>query len=51
MTWEYARQADGRTDVESKDIVHGFSAHHLVRWGWGDFKKLHAAANNTPPTG
>ncbi|MFC8256917.1 hypothetical protein ACFUNF_04490 [Streptomyces sp. NPDC057291] len=51
LTWEYARQVDGRTDVESTDIVHGFSAHHLVCWGWGGLKKLHTAANNTPPTG
>jgi hypothetical protein len=50
LTREYTRQADGRTDIESKDIVHGFSAHHLVCWGCGAFKKLHAAANNTPPT-
>ncbi|MCX4580532.1 hypothetical protein OHB41_46775 [Streptomyces sp. NBC_01571] len=37
--------------VESTDIVHGFSARHLVCWGWGGFRKLRAAADNSPPTG
>jgi hypothetical protein len=33
------------------DIVDGLIARHLVCWGWAGFKKLHAAASNTPPTG
>lgn len=47
------REATGEQThlVESMDIVDGLIARHLVCWGWVGFKKLHAAANNTPPAG
>ncbi|MDU9001849.1 hypothetical protein [Streptomyces mirabilis] len=54
MTWEYPRQTPTGEQprlVESTDIVDGLIARHLVCWGWVGFKKLRAAANNTPPAG
>jgi hypothetical protein len=54
LIWEYPRQTPTGEQthlVESMDIVDGLIARHLVCWGWVRFKKLHAAANNTPPTG
>jgi hypothetical protein len=52
LIWEYPRQTPTGEQthlVESMDIVDGLIARHLVCWGWVGFKKLHAAANNTPP--
>jgi steroid Delta-isomerase len=54
LIWEYPRQTPTGEQthlVECMDIVDGLIARHLVCWGWVGFKKLHAAANNTPPTG
>ncbi|MEU6577236.1 hypothetical protein [Streptomyces sp. NPDC046805] len=54
LTWEYPRQTpmgEQTRLVESRDIVDGLRARHLVCWGWADFKKFHAGADNTPPTG
>jgi hypothetical protein len=54
LTWEYPRQTPTGEQtrlVESTDIVDGLIARHLVCWGWVGFKKLRAAANNTPPAG
>ncbi|WP_218825780.1 ketosteroid isomerase family protein [Streptosporangium subroseum] len=49
-----APDTDGRTDPTSSSAWTSStdsSRVHLVCWGWVGFKKLHAAANNTPPTG
>jgi hypothetical protein len=54
LIWEYPRQTPTGEQthlVECMDIVDGLIARHLVCWGWVGFKKLHAAADNTPPTG
>ena len=36
---------------ECRDIIDGLVARHLACWGWFGLRKLHAAADNSSPTG